>query len=118
MAPAFKKITLILLIVITMILILEGAARLLLSRRKQEPVIPTEIGRFDANLGWAKIPLANAVSKGTGEAIEYRINSHGLRDDETSYEKPNGVYRIVLYLHDPQGENHDNQHRHCFRLRQ
>jgi hypothetical protein len=75
--------------------VLEGATRLFLSPKIPEPVIPN-IGQFDENLGWSKIPLAHAVSNRTGYEIEYRINSKGLRDDETTYEKPEGTYRIVL----------------------
>ncbi len=28
--------------------------------------------------------------------VEYRINSKGLRDNETTYDKPEGVFRIVV----------------------
>lgn len=37
-----------------------------------------------------------STSKRTGYEIEYLINSKGLRDSETTYEKPEGIFRIVL----------------------
>ena len=58
--------------------------------------IPQAIGRFDPSLGWSLKPGAVAVSTRTGSAVEYRINSKGLRDDEHAYEKPQGLFRIVL----------------------
>ena len=77
-------------------MVAEGAARLFLSRHILEPVVPVEIGRFDDRLGWSKIPNSFGVSNRTGEAIEYKINSKGLRDEETSYEKPESTFRIVI----------------------
>jgi hypothetical protein len=76
------------------ILLLEGAARAL--RPPREGVIPHGIGRFDPVLGWSLQPSSHGVSSRTGYPIEYRINSKGLRDDETAYEKPAGRFRIVL----------------------
>jgi hypothetical protein len=78
------------------VMVAEGTARLFLSRQTPEPVVPIEIGRFDNRLGWSKIPNTHGVSNKTGEPIEYRINSKGLRDEETSYEKPENTFRIVL----------------------
>ena len=78
------------------VLIVELAARFIVDRSESEPVVPAEVGRFDAELGWANNPSTTASSSRTGYEIEYRINAQGLRDDETSYEKPEGTYRIVL----------------------
>jgi hypothetical protein len=59
-------------------------------------VVPREIGRFDRTLGWSLMPNASGSSSRTGQKITYRINSKGLRDDETDYAKPAGTFRIVL----------------------
>ncbi len=59
-------------------------------------VVPREIGRFDRTLGWSLDPNASASSSRTGQKITYRINSKGLRDDETDFAKPAGTFRIVL----------------------
>jgi hypothetical protein len=59
-------------------------------------VVPRAVGQFDPYLGWSLKRGAIAVSKRTGSAVEYRINSKGLRDDEHAYEKPGGIFRIVL----------------------
>ena len=59
-------------------------------------VIPARIGRYDEKLGWSLKPGVTGKSIRTGELIEYRINELGLRDDETTYDKPNGVLRIVI----------------------
>jgi hypothetical protein len=47
-------------------------------------------------LGWSLRPFSHGTSNRTGYDIEYRINSKGLRDEETTYEKPEGSFRIVL----------------------
>lgn len=63
---------------------------------RTEPTVPSSVKRFDAQLGWALQPRSKGTSSRIGYDIEYKINSKGLRDDETSYKKPEGVYRIVL----------------------
>lgn len=63
--------------------------------KRVEPRVPREIKQFDENLGWSLKPRSIGTSRRTGQKIEYHINSKGLRDDETSYEKPDGVFRIV-----------------------
>jgi hypothetical protein len=78
------------------VLFLEGAARIYLSMKEVDPAVPGQIGQFDEILGWSLKPLSYGVSRRTGYEIEYRINSKGLRDDETGYEKPEGTFRIVL----------------------
>ncbi|MBM4459436.1 MAG: hypothetical protein FJ011_17040 [Chloroflexi bacterium] len=85
-------------LVITLVglLLLELAARWLIARNMPEPAVPASIGQFDSRLGWSLKPLAHAISRRTGQPVEYRINSQGLRGPETTYEKPAGVFRIVL----------------------
>lgn len=61
-----------------------------------EPTVPSSVKRFDPQLGWALQPNSKGTSSRTGYEIEYQINSHGLRDSETTHEKPEGVFRIVL----------------------
>jgi hypothetical protein len=75
------------------VLFLEVGARLFVS---METTVPRGIGQFDEVLGWSLKPLSHGVSSRTGYKIEYRINSKGLRDDEASYAKPEGVFRLVL----------------------
>lgn len=78
-------------------LLLEVATRAVIRvTHSLEPMVPVVIGRFDERLGWALQPNASAASRRSGSTIYYRINSKGLRDDETSYEKPPGIFRIVL----------------------
>ena len=79
--------------------LLEGTYRLYLrwdGRPVLGPVVPRDVGQFDKRLGWSLKPLSHGFSRRTGYEVEYRINSKGLRDDETTYKKPNGIFRIVL----------------------
>jgi hypothetical protein len=89
------KILSVFIIVFIGALVLEGGTRLFLSPNKGDTV-PREIGQFDKMLGWSLKPLSRGISSRTGNEVEYRINSKGLRDDETSYEKSEGIFRIVL----------------------
>ncbi len=94
--PLRKRLFFIFIIVLLGVLSLEGATRLFLSNKKSEPVVPNAFGQFNEMLGWSLKPLSHGISSRTGYEIMYRINSKGLRDDETSYEKPEGIFRIVL----------------------
>lgn len=94
--PYITKIVLIFVIGLIGALILEGATRLFLSDKGTKPVVPTGTTQFDERLGWTKKPLSQGISDRTGYPIEYRINSKGLRDSETTYEKPDDIFRIVL----------------------
>ncbi|TVM18265.1 hypothetical protein DPQ33_05785 [Oceanidesulfovibrio indonesiensis] len=58
--------------------------------------VPPQVGMLDDELGWKLRPGVIAESKRTGVKVVYRINSKGLRDAEATYEKPPGVYRIVM----------------------
>ncbi len=59
-------------------------------------LVPQEISRFDDMLGWSLVPGLRAVSKSTGQKIEYAINAAGFRDREYPQEKPAGTFRILL----------------------
>ena len=91
-----KKILFTCIVVLFTILVLEGITRIFLSDKQAEPVVPVNVGQFDSMLGWSLNPSSTGISNRTGTKIEYRINSKGIRDTETSYEKPKGVFRIVL----------------------
>ncbi len=94
-----KRASLWLLLVFLTFLGAEFGVRgmLLITRKPQiSPVVPREIGRFDELLGWSLRPLARGTSDRLGYDIEYRVNSHGFRDEETTHEKPDGTFRILL----------------------
>ena len=56
--------------------------------------LPDELAA-DRDRGWALRPLASGVV--SGEVKQYvRINSHGFRDHERTYNKPSGAYRIAV----------------------
>ena len=93
MRRIFVPIAAIFIAVFLGALLLEGGSRLLVS---SEPTVPIQVGQFDEVLGWSLKPLSSGISSRTGYDIEYRINSRGLRDDETGYAKPKGTFRIVL----------------------
>lgn len=78
------------------ILVIEGSARVFLPLRQAEPTVPLIVGAFDPLLGWSLKPGAVGVSRRTGVPVEYRINSKGLRDGETTYEKPADTFRIAV----------------------
>jgi hypothetical protein len=59
-------------------------------------MMPLGLAEFDAQLGWRLKPGATGVSYRSGERVDYQINSKGLRDDETSYEEPSDIFRILL----------------------
>lgn len=87
-------------ILLTLLLLctVEGAARLLyvLLPKTLGLAVPPQLTQLDPDLGWSLRPGASATSKRTGDLIRYAINSKGLRDEETPYEKPAGTTRIVL----------------------
>ncbi len=87
-----------LLYLLFLALVVEGAARLCWAvlDKSWGLVAPQRITRFDDRLGWALKEGERAVSKATGQAIEYRINSMGLRDDERPLAKASGAFRIVV----------------------
>ena len=79
------------------LLLLEMTTRaLVIFNHSFEPMVPPAIGRFDERFGWSLRPHASASSHRSGHKITYRINSKGLRDTEMNYDKPPGIFRIVL----------------------
>jgi hypothetical protein len=76
---------------------LEGAARLWAHHLAggvgsvRDPLL-----RFDPNLGWSKPPREQAMLHRAEYRTHLRINSRGLRGPEVSYEKPDGVRRVLL----------------------
>lgn len=61
-----------------------------------EEIVPSEVGEFSPTLGWRPRPGSHGVSSRSGHPVDYRINSRGLRDDETPLEKPPGTFRIAV----------------------
>jgi hypothetical protein len=49
-----------------------------------------------SKLGWSHVPNKEGWYDVEGQRIDVRINSKGLRDREYSYEKPKGVFRILV----------------------
>lgn len=94
--PLRKRVLFTFIIIFFGSLLLEGTTRLFLSDKKPAPWVPPGVTQFNERLGWSPKPLSNGISNPAGYKIAYRINSKGLRDDETSYEKPEGIFRIVL----------------------
>lgn len=86
------------ILIVAMLLIVEGAARLMyaFTSKTWGLTVPPHIGQLHPTLGWALKPGASGTSKRTGYPIHYAINSKGLRDVETTYEKPANTTRIVL----------------------
>jgi len=96
--PVGRHILFGLAILLIVIVCLEGITRLWAKYVIANPpaVVPATLGQFDRQLGWSLKPLSRATSERTGYRIEYKINSKGLRDDETTYEKPSSIFRIVI----------------------
>ena len=91
-----KKLLSYLMIALIVILSAEGMSRLFLVLFAKQDTIPRSIGEFNELLGWWHKPNAQATTNTVGFEVEYKINSKRLRDDEASYVKPNGIFRIVL----------------------
>ena len=74
----------------------ELGARLLLSVSGAEPMVPLQVGRPDATLGWSLSPNTDATSNWGAREVAYRINAQGVRGDEVAFDKPAEVFRIVV----------------------
>lgn len=94
--PIQKRLLFAGTLLIASLLLTEAGARVFAPYQAPEPAVPRCVGRPDAQLGWALQAGAHGISHRTGHAVEYQINSKGLRDEETPYEKPDGVFRIAL----------------------
>ncbi|GAB7080807.1 SGNH/GDSL hydrolase family protein [Megalodesulfovibrio paquesii] len=98
-ALSSSRIRLYLLILLALVLLcIEGGARLMyvLLPKTLGLTVPSHISRLDPELGWVLRPGSSGSSKRTGDIIRYDVNSKGLRDDETTYDKPANATRIVL----------------------
>lgn len=73
------------------LLISEGLLRYLDLPAAREPELKKS-RRLTEVLGWENVPLL--AGKGS-LGIDIQINSHGLRDVERSWDKPEGVFRIL-----------------------
>lgn len=99
MARKTLRRALFLLLYMSMTLcVLEIVSRVALAVLHQTwgPTVPPQLHRFDPYLGWALAPGVCATSKRTGNRVTYCINEKGLRDDDVPYEKPEGIFRVVL----------------------
>lgn len=70
-----------------------------LIRVAQHPLklFPDRIYQPDKFVGWVHIPDKSGIHFNNGEfEVKVKINSKGLRDYEYSYQKPPGVFRILL----------------------
>lgn len=78
--------------------IVEGGMRLYFSGTLSAPRFNEQLRVLDAHptRGLALIPNASAVIQLLDFRTEVKINSKGFRDVEHNYEKPDGVFRIVV----------------------
>ncbi len=95
-SPFLKKLAVFATASLVVFLTLEILARLFFADFAKEPVVPPTINLLDEKLGWRLKPNLSVASNRLGYEIEYHMNSKGLRDDETPYQKPDGVFRVVL----------------------
>jgi hypothetical protein len=84
------------IILVVAVVAAEIGLRIVVHFTRGEDVVPSTVSRHDEKLGWSLRPNSHASSSRTGYRVDYRINSKGLRGRETSHEKPDGVFRIVL----------------------
>jgi len=85
------KALLVLCSLLLSLCVLELAVRGLARLTSQERVITP-----DNILGWRLIPYAKTFHQRDVWAYHVAINSKGLRDRERSYDKPAGIFRIVV----------------------
>jgi hypothetical protein len=77
------------------ILALEGVARLAEGKPAEGGTTFAEYSEYDPLLGWRKRPGARLVFRRREYAVDFALNSHGLRDRERSYEAPPDTVRIL-----------------------
>lgn len=76
---------------------LEGAARLVASRRSREPhTTRGSIIRYHPLLGWDKPPGARVWLHRPEYHVLLEVNTRGLRGPERDYARPPGVRRVLL----------------------
>jgi hypothetical protein len=81
---------------VTAVTLLAAAALLEIGFRLFAPQ-PTalNVSRWDPEYGWRNEPGARGFFRTSEFRMEVRIDSLGLRDDETTWAKPPGTYRIL-----------------------
>lgn len=90
------KLLLALVSTIVALLISEGVVRKVYPEYGT-PVFSTKLfTEFDPLLGWRKIPGFHGTHVQEEYTIVERFNSRGLRGPEIAYDKPPGVFRILL----------------------
>jgi hypothetical protein len=94
----FKDLLLALAATAVTLLLLEGAARLLLGGAQARGGAGTGFAaysEYDPLLGWRKKPGARLLFQRSEYAVQVAINSRGLRDPERGYEARPGTHRIL-----------------------
>ncbi len=78
--------------------IAEAGLRLFARNLASEPVTSNQYNfyRYDPVLGWSNLPGARGVFARPEFSYDLRINSFGLRGDEISMTKPEGVRRVAV----------------------
>jgi len=77
------------------ILAMEAVARVAESRVAEEGTNFADYSEYDPVLGWRKRPGARLVFRRREYAVDFALNTHGLRDPERGYEAPPGTVRIL-----------------------
>ena len=85
------KIALAVFVPLLALCLLEGGLRAYAHVTSQERIITA-----DSVVGWKLIPNARKIYRQETQPYLIAINSKGLRDREHSYDKPPGVFRIVV----------------------
>jgi lysophospholipase L1-like esterase len=77
------------------ILALEGIARVMEGSTAEGGTTFADYSEYDPLLGWRKRPRARLVFQRREYAVQFALNSHGLRDRERGYEAPPETARIL-----------------------
>ena len=77
------------------IVALEAVARVAESRVANDGTSLADYSEYDPVLGWRKRPGARLVFRRREYAVDFALNSHGLRDPERGYEAPRGTMRVL-----------------------
>ncbi|HEX9709888.1 MAG TPA: SGNH/GDSL hydrolase family protein, partial [Candidatus Thermoplasmatota archaeon] len=77
------------------ILALEGIARVMEGGAATGGTTFADYSEYDPLLGWRKRPGARLAFRRREYAVDFALNSHGLRDPERGYEAPPGTARIL-----------------------
>jgi hypothetical protein len=86
-----------LVVTVALLLAVEAAARMVVSRRVARPFTTRgSIVRFHPTLGWDHPPNAEAWLHRPEYDVLLKFNSKGLRGPERPYQKPAGAFRALL----------------------